>query len=296
MKLRLHVFEESFQNLWRHRTAHLIAGIVVALTFFVLGGFWVVISNLAAAVDSWRKQVRLEVFLEPRPRAELRRAVERALRARPEVLAVRYIDPVEANRRFRAEFAALSDLLRGLQANPLPASVEATLDPSRIDAAQIDALALRLLEFEGVSGVQFDLDWLEKLSAFLRLVRLAGMVVVATLLLTSLAATAGVIQLSVLSRRDEIEILHLIGAPQAAITGPFLIEGAMLGGLAAGAGLAILALVFQLALISLASSVNLFIGFLRPEFLGSTALLIMILLGTAVGALGSLFSVRSLRP
>ena len=294
MRLPLYLFEETLQNLWRHRTAHLIAALVMTLTFFVLGGFWTLTDNIAALVDYWRREVRLEVFLEPQPRAAARRQVESVLQRRPEVRALRYIDPTEANRRFREEFAALADLLKGLRRNPLPASIEAVLDPARVSAAQLDALAIGLLEVPGVTGVQFDLDWLERLTAALRLVRFAGLVIVVTLLLTSLAATAGVVQLSVLSRRDEIEILHLIGAPQAAVSGPFLLEGLVLGAFASGAGLGLFALLFQVGTAALRGS--LYIGFLQPEFLSGAECAVMIVLGTAVGALGSLLSVHRLQP
>ncbi|HEX9637360.1 MAG TPA: ABC transporter permease [Acidobacteriota bacterium] len=291
-----YLFEEALENLWRHRTAHLIAALVVSLTFFVLAGFWTVTDNIADLIDFWRREVRLEVFLEPQPSESARRQVETALQRRPEVRSLRYIDPAAANRRFREEFAALADLLKGLKRNPLPASIEALLDPAQVSAAQLDVLAIGLLEIPGVTGVQFDLDWLEKLTAALRLIRFAGLVVVITLLLTSLAATAGVIQLSVLSRRDEIEILHLIGAPPLAVGGPFLLEGLALGAVASGAGLGLFALLFHAGLAALSRSLNLYFGFLQPAFLSGAACVLLVVLGTLVGALGSLLSVHRLRP
>jgi cell division transport system permease protein len=293
---RLYLVEEALENLWRHRSAHLIAALVVSLTFFALGGFWTLTDNIASVVDYWRREVRLEVFLEPQPRPQARRQVEAALQGRPEVRSLRYIGPAQANQRFREEFAGLADLLKGLRRNPLPASIEALLDPARVSAAQLDLLAIKLLEVPGVSGVQFDLDWLEKLTAALRVIRFAGLVIVATLFLTSLAATAGVIQLSVLSRRDEIEILHLIGAPQMAISGPFVLEGLLLGAAASAAGLGLFAILFHAGAAALRGSLNLYFGFLQPEFLSGAECVVLIALGTAVGAVGSLLTVRRLQP
>jgi cell division transport system permease protein len=127
-------------------------------------------------------------------------------------------------------------------------------------------------------------------------IRFAGIVIVATLFLTSLAATAGVIQLSVLSRRDEIEILHLIGAPQMAISGPFVLEGLLLGAAASAAGLGLFAILFHAGAAALRGSLNLYFGFLQPEFLSGAECVVLIALGTAVGAVGSLLTVRRLQP
>jgi cell division transport system permease protein len=107
-------------------------------------------------------------------------------------------------------------------------------------------------------------------------------------MLAAALTVANVVRLALYARRDEIEIMQLVGAPQAYIRGPFVMEGVLQGGIGAVAALALLAAVFLVTharyLVPLATSVNLAsIRFLSPE------LCVMLFLGgMVVGSLGGL--------
>ena len=91
-----------------------------------------------------------------------------------------------------------------------------------------------------MADVQFDRRWLERVLSLIAGVRMAGLAVTVVLLLGAAFTVTAVVRLSLHARRDELDIMQLVGAPISFIRGPFVIEGLLLGGI--GALLAILGL------------------------------------------------------
>ena len=114
------------------------------------------------------------------------------------------------------------------------------------------------------------------------------------LLLTVAAAltVANVVRLALYARRDEIEIMQLVGAPQAYIRGPFVMEGVLQGGIGAVLALAGLAAAFFALraryLVPFASAINLS----TVRFLSVELCLLMVAGGMAVGCLGGFVAAR----
>ena len=104
----------------------------------------------------------------------------------------------------------------------------------------MDTLAATLGGLTGVADVRYDRRWLSRLNASVRAVRAIGLTIVSLLALASALTVANVIRLAALARRDEIEIMQLVGAPIAYVRGPFVVEGILQGG--AGALVAIVSL------------------------------------------------------
>jgi cell division transport system permease protein len=120
------------------------------------------------------------------------------------------------------------------------------------------------------------------------LVRSIGLLLGAFLTIAAALTVANVVRLALWARRDEIEIMHLVGAPQTFIRGPFVMEGVLQGGIGALLALAALALAFLAVrgsyLVPLAQALNVSgIRFLAPELC-----LLLIVGGTLVGCLGGL--------
>src|SRR5205085_11784737 len=125
----------------------------------------------------------------------------------------------------------------------------------------VDALAARLQQLPGVADVRFDRQWLARLMSAIGLIRGVGLVLGAVLTIAAALTVANVVRLALYARRDELEIMQLVGAPQAYIRGPFVMEGVLQGGAGALVALAALAGGFLIVraryLAPLASSVDL---------------------------------------
>jgi len=208
----------------------------------------------------------------------------------PQVRAVHYLSKDEALARFRQRLRERGqvDLTGYLDRNPLPASLEVSLVDPRDYQAVVDLLSSRTEVVDNVVEVQ---QLIERLTSVTNVLRTGGIVVLLLVGLVVLFIIVNTIRLAVVARREEIEIMRLVGASDAFIRWPFIFEGAFVGLLGAAAALVVLALLAQ-------PVGNMMYGFFRvlPLELGTIARdLVILVIGTGlgVGVLGSWLSVRS---
>jgi len=170
----------------------------------------------------------------------------------------------------------------------LPASIEVRLRPGPGTSAAVDTLGARLRQMPGVADVRYDRQWLTRVLSAIAIVRGVGWVLAAVLSIAAALTVANVVRLALYARRDELEIMQLVGAPQAYIRGPFVMEGVLQGGVGAIIALGALGAAFFALhgryLAPLASAMNMAsVGFLPVELC-----VMLVLGGMAVGCLGGL--------
>jgi cell division transport system permease protein len=287
MRALRYAFEEAFASLWRGRQAGLLSTFVIAMALFVLGAFLLFTSNLERLGTEWSRAAELSVYLSDEISAADRTALEGTLRGNDAVAEFAYVSKNDALQRFKATFADLSGAVDSLQSNPLPASYDVRLKPA---PAGVDELATRLREAAGVEDVRYDRQWLDRLASAVTVVRGVGLVLGAVLTAAAALTVANVVRLALHARRDELEIMQLVGAPRSFIRGPFVAEGFLQGGVGAAIALAALAALFLAVrgryLTPLAQTMNLSaVGFLSPELC-----LLLILGGMVVGCLGGMMA------
>ena len=110
----------------------------------------------------------------------------------------------------------------------------------RESTAAVDGLVSSLTAMAGVADVRYDREWLTRLNTLVRTARIVATGIVALLALAAAMTVGNVVRLTAAARRDEIEIMQLVGAPFAYVRGPFVAEGILQGGL--GALVALIAL------------------------------------------------------
>ena len=212
----------------------------IAIAFLALGGFLLVTANLQRFVQQWMESAELSVFLRDDIAESEREAVRTRLAGRRRRPPRRLPDQGAALERFQADFPELADVTAGTGGNPFPASFEVRLRPGPGVADNAAALSRAVVPLTGVADVQFDRLWLERVLSLIAGIRAAGLAVTVVLLLGAAFTVTAVVRLSLHERRDELDIMQLVGAPMAFIRGPFVIEGLLLGGLGALAALVIL--------------------------------------------------------
>lgn len=287
--------EEALASLWRGRRANLLAVVTITTAIFVLGGFLLVTANLRQMVARWSSAAEFSVFLRDGVTSQQRSAIERLLDEGGVVASREYISKGEALVRFKRDFPDLAAGTVGLQDNPFPASYEVRLRSAAVDRQALDSLAGRLAKTEGVADVRYDRRWLDRLMAIMSLVQWAGVALATVLVVAAALTVANVVRLALYVRRDEIEIMQLVGAPIAYIRGPFVTEGILQGG--AGAVLAVVLLGLAFAAVR-ARYVALAAGFFGPtsiEFLPVHVSALLVLGGMAVGCVGGWVAARSVR-
>ena len=288
-------FDEALASLWRQRMSVVLSVLTIAAALFVLGGFLLVTVNLDRAVSRWSAAAEFSVYLSDEISPEQRVALNSLLGGHPAVASREYVSKADAAVRFKRDFPDLAAGLADLPQNPLPASVEVRLNPAKADGATLEAFAAQLMQTAGVADVRFDRRWLERLSQIASGVRWAGWMLGAVLLVASILTVATVVRLALHARRDEVEIMQLMGAPIGLLRGPLVVEGILQGG--AGALVALVALYagYLLARGRVAAVLGAAfdagsIGFLSA---GLSALLVFV--GMAVGCAGGYLAARQVR-
>jgi cell division transport system permease protein len=214
-------------NLWRARLPSLVSVLTIGLALFIGTAFVLGLLTARSLLTSWGAQASMTLYLDPALAEGRAQQIAQELRARGD-LEVQYVPPAAALQRLRADLGELGSALDGLTQNPLPPSLE--IRPRQpLPGAAARVLAAEMGEIEGVRDVEFGREWLEKLDALGRGLRAFGAGALLAVIGAALLVVANTIRLAVYARRDEIEIMKLVGATDGYVRAPFLMEGALQG-------------------------------------------------------------------
>jgi cell division transport system permease protein len=261
-------------------------GVALALLAF----FAIAVLNVQRLTESWVADLAIIAYLDQPPdEATLGRWLTE-IRAYPEVAAVTYVSRQEAYQRFRERLGRDVDLLEGLGAGVLPASLEIRLKPERRqDTATV---VERLGRNQAFGELHYAREWLERFEAFLLLLRTVGAALGGFLALAALVIVTNTIKLTLYARQDELEAMTMVGATALFIKLPYLIEGALQGLCGGLLALLVSFIAFRTLLRESLGSLLLLTGIDTIHFLPPVWQLLVVMAGTLVGLLGSLLALR----
>jgi cell division transport system permease protein len=226
-------------NLWRAPLPSLVSVLTIGLSLFLGASFALALLTARALLASWGAQAAMTVYLDRALTDAQARALAQEVQARAGDATVVFVDRATALSRLRVDLGDLAGALDGLSQNPLPPTIEVT-PRSALAPPVLRALSAQLAVLPGVQDVDYGREWLDKLEALGNASRSLGAGALAAVLGAALLVVANTIRLAVYARRDEIEIMKLVGATDRYVRAPFLLEG-MLQGLL-GAAFALLAM------------------------------------------------------
>lgn len=296
MRALTYFITEAAASLWRGRAAASMAILTIAAGLFVLGFFLIVNTNLQRLTERWGEAAEFAVYLRDDATPDQVRAVTDAIATSGLAAGHQQISKEQAAERFRQEFPDLAATAGKLERNPFPASVEVRLAPGARGAEEaVTALAGTLGTLPGVSDVRYDRRLLARLNTAIRLVRTVGLVIVVLLAVAAALTVANVVRLAAHARRDEIEIMQLVGAPFTYVRGPLVLEGVLQGGAGAIVAVAALAGLFAVVRARYGEAVTEALG-LGSLILFPVELSVILLLGgMLLGCIGGLIVARGVR-
>ena len=281
---------EALRDLRRAGRVAVSAIVLITLSLAALGAFWLLSSNLAEVVVQFRERVKIVVYLKREPSSAESRALVERVRGLPGVAVVRYVGKAEALgtlKQLLGKDAAVAD---SLPQNPLPASLEITptADGATLEGAR--ALVTRLGALPETDEVGGGVEWMEQFAHGRRLLWLFGLGVGAVLAAAAILTVTTATTLVLHARRDEMEIMRLVGAPEHVVRLPLLLQGMMQGLL--GAMLAIWLLVGCYAILGprFEPLVRETLGLARLTFLRPHNVAFLMLAGTLLGGVGGILA------
>jgi len=286
------VVRRASSNLRELLWTHMLTSGTMAMTLFIFGSFMILETNLQSLLKGWGDQIQLNAYLERGLSGGETESLLNRVRALPEVLRVRHITQEQAWRDFRAALGAQSNVLDGLPPDVLPSSLEIAVQPAFRDTPLVERLAARLKQEKGITLVEYPRDWIDRLSLLVLAVEWVKWLLAGGLFVITFFIVGSTVKLAILARRDEIEIMQLVGSSRTMIQAPFVLEG-MVQGLVGGA-LAVFGLwgAFELARQEFSLSGGLWGAPNQWQFLDINGMALILLLGWFLGSAGSLFSLR----
>ncbi|NGZ07572.1 MAG: ABC transporter permease [Magnetococcales bacterium] len=269
--------------------SHWTTTIVIALALTIHGAFALILVNANSALSHWEEANLVTVFMQRNVERESLIQVGKTIQNQPDVSGVTIITPKEAAQRLKQMLGAEAALLDELDENPLPYSLE--FHVTRPERTRIPALAQEIRSLNGVDAVSYDQEWAQRLSRVVDVLRFLGNSVSFLLLLAVALIVSNTIKLTIIARRDEVEIMRFLGADDGFIRAPFVYEGVLQGVLGAALALVLVGLLHGGAQDQLRHLGQDFGITLHWMFLPWTQLLLLVGLGAFLGLAGALFAV-----
>lgn len=285
---------EAVVNLWSNRLNNLVSVAIICFSLFTLGLFLLTAENLGSLIGQWTEKVQVNLFLQKGTTRDRLIRLESLIKLSPCVARYQFVTEQEALRRFQQYYPGMSEISSELDTNPFPASLEITIRKEFQNRVAVQEFVSRLRSEALVDDVEYDQDWIDRVQFVVKFVRIVGLFFGAVLIFTSVFSISNVIKLMVLSRKDEIEIMRLVGATNSFIKGPFLTEGLLQGILGGAIAVGLLFVIFRLIVEKVIALKAPFFAAGQLQFLSNGMILWLIAGGMIVGFFGSLISLGKL--
>ena len=278
-------------GLWRHRFMTGATVLTTALMLLMLNVFVVLVTHLNVALEALEHRVNVIAYIrEDAPPGKVRE-LQSSLQNRSDVLEVVYVTKDEALARLREHFADRAELLAMVSDNPLPASLEIRArNPESLENI-VSLLETKVGPESVLEEVALQEDIVERLLSLTTATRVAGVAMTVGLAVVSLFIVINTIRIAVYSRRQEIEVMKLVGATDWFVRWPFVFEGMLYGLLASLLTLLIVVPAYDPVVENFWALLSFLPVERDPQFVTKLALMTMVV-GIALGAAGSYISVR----
>ena len=225
-----YLVKSGVKNLWNNRMMT-IASVGTLIACLLIVGFAVLFSiNVDSIVEYMGQQNEIVVFMELDTPEEYMSVMKDDLAEMDGLGTITYISRQQAFEDYKAKLGDKADILDGMEDNHyLPASFRAKI----LDPEKVDILMTSIRRMDYVNEVQAPTDLAKTLVSVRRMVNTLGGAVIAALVAVSLVIITNSIRASVFNRRKEINIMKYVGATNSFIRIPFLVEGVLLGVIAA---------------------------------------------------------------
>jgi cell division transport system permease protein len=280
----------AWQSFWRNFAVSMAAVLSITLILILAGVNLLVGHAFSQVLDGFRAKVS-EISINVADGTPLQSVADfqQQLTADPRVTSVKFITKDEALVQFKADPNNVV-LAQQIDGNPLDAKLQvrvARLD----DVAAIDTLARRWPGVDPTNPTNYQGDFVNRMLELSSWLGLAGVGLLAILVVVSIVIVMNTIRTAVYHRRKEIEVMKLVGATEWFVRGPFVIEGVMTGLVAAALALALLVIAYEPAVDRFRADIAFIPLTYDPAFVVSLARDLLVG-GALLGALGSYIGVR----
>jgi len=283
-------FKKALQDILSNRFLNSVTIVTIGLSILIVSSFALFFINTNALLDHWRKGIRVLVYLEPQATESNRLDLRYQIQQMDNVQEIHFISKETALKRLKDQMRNHSSLLENLKDNPLPDAFEIRIIDTSRELTKVTALADKIKSLSQVEEVEYGQHWVAKFSHIINIFRFIGYAMGGLFLFATLFIIANTIRLVLYSRKEEIEIMRLVGSNDRFIKTPFYIEGLILSALGGIVGLTALFAAYRFVLSKFHSSLSL--GLLEIKFLSIEQFFLFIGGSMLVGWIGCYLSLK----
>ena len=284
---------EGFRNFFKNKKSTAASLIIMCATMFIFGIFFLIGENVNYIIEQVQSDQAMQIFITPNATEEQEKEIEAKIREIRYVNTVDYVSQEQALNDMKSwlgEDSSLLDPYSG-EDNPFKASYVITLT----DLTKSDEVEEQISSFENVASITVGNDTINKLVDIANGIRTATGVILVLLILISIFIIANTIKLTVHARRKEISIMKYVGATNGFIRWPFMVEGILIGIIAALITVVVLGFTYNFiagGMTNGGTMATLDLNLLTFSDMLSTLLTVYIVMGIGIGAIGSAISMR----
>ncbi len=287
--LSLHL-KRALQDIRQNRLLNAVTISTIALSILIVSAAVLFFLNTTDVLESWRRGIRIMVYLENGLDKAQRHAIETSITKIYGVQTAVFISKEAALERLRTQMRRQSSILEGLEHNPLPDAFEVQMIPTARTWDKAEDVAGKLEALSGVADVEYGQRWVERFVTLFKLFRFTSYAMGGLFFIASVFIVGNTVRLILYSRREEVEIMRLVGATERFILAPFYFQSMIQGALGGIGGLVALLMMFMLIQSKIqAVSVT---GLVNLRFLAPGMLVAIVTASTLVGWLGCHLSLK----
>ncbi|MDZ4660272.1 MAG: permease-like cell division protein FtsX [Pseudomonadota bacterium] len=232
----------NLKRTWTHHFGtQMTTLIVLAASYAIICSFLTLGQNLRNILSLWGDSIQMTVFLKEETKEDSGNEKLTQLKTRLQAINgvddVKYVSKQEAAEKFKMEMSGfMPEVFQDEEfIAPFPSSFIISFKDQlkqKIDTLRLAEIAKQISGFEGAEDIAYGQDWLNNYASFIKGINSMGLALVLVLLSGSVFVVGTSIKTSISARRDEIEIMELVGATSQMIRWPLVVEGLFLGLLA----------------------------------------------------------------
>ncbi|NQT55912.1 MAG: ABC transporter permease [Desulfobacteraceae bacterium] len=290
MRLWPYFFRQALININNNRVVHFIGLGTMVVSLLIFGTFLLVFVNINTWIEGWGHSLTMSVYLQDGIKEKNREKIASHIRSLPAAEIKRFISKEEALKDLKSVLGSEAGLLKDLSKNPLPASFEVIFKYVTDLRSDPQIIKKELESIDGVEEVQYSEEWLKRFEGLMNMIKLVGFIIGGLLFIGILFIVINTIKLTIYSRKEEIEILKLVGATDWFVKTPFLLEGVIQGMLS---GILAILTLFSVYLFLCTKKMHfLGLGVLEFIFIPHDYTLSIFLISIALGLGGSFIALR----
>ena len=283
---------EGFRNVLKNKKSTGASLMIMCATMIIFGLFFIIGENINHIMNELEMQQGMQVFIKEEATEKEISELGDKIKALSGVNQVEFVSKEDALKQMKEKVGDKQFLLSGYdENNPFPASYVVTLT----DLKESDNVQKEIETFDNIKSIQKRGDTVNALLRAANFVRILSGAILILLVVISIFIIANTIKLTVHARRREISIMKYVGATNNFIRWPFIVEGIIIGVVAALISIMLLGVLYNVVsnkILSIAGSNIRNISLLTFSDMFTLIIVVYLALGIGIGTLGSMISMR----